>query len=137
MSDSGTGFRRVSVMDHGRRIGVFGPPEPAMLEAYPTPLAWPFPPPRSARSRVLGIGKTATAADVDLRQSLVPVIGAGTLTVQVVETAYERHLIEQPTLGLCGPGTGLPASTWSIAACSRSPVTGLPLPGVDSSNAPR
>jgi phosphatidylglycerophosphate synthase len=49
----------------------------------------------------------------------------------------DRHLIEQPMLGRCGSGTGLPASTRVMAPSSSAPVTGRPLPGVDSSNAPR
>ena len=49
----------------------------------------------------------------------------------------DRHLMEQPMLGRCGSGTGSPASTREIAAPRSAPVTGLPLPGVDSSNAPR
>ena len=48
-----------------------------------------------------------------------------------------RHLIEQPMPGRCGSGTGWPARVSSMAARSSSPVTGLPLPGVDWSNAPR
>jgi phosphatidylglycerophosphate synthase len=49
----------------------------------------------------------------------------------------DRHLIEQPMLGRCGSGTGLPASTRVMAPSSSAPVTGRPLPGVESSNAPR
>ena len=45
-----------------------------------------------------------------------------------------RHLREQPLLGRCGSGTGRPASTSSIAARSNSPVTGRPLPGVESTS---
>jgi len=48
-----------------------------------------------------------------------------------------RHLIEQPMLGRCGPGTVSPAMVRRIASASSSPVTGSPLPGVESSNAPR
>ncbi len=51
--------------------------------------------------------------------------------------AQDRHLIEQPMLGRCGSGTGCPARVSSMAAPSSSPVTGLLLPGVDWSNAPR
>ena len=53
------------------------------------------------------------------------------------EDGQDRHLIEQPMLGRCGSGTGWPARVSSMAARSSSPVTGLPLPGVDWSNAPR
>jgi hypothetical protein len=50
---------------------------------------------------------------------------------------HVRHLIEQPMLGRCGSGTGSPAKVRRIASASSSPVTGSPLPGVESSNAPR
>jgi hypothetical protein len=50
--------------------------------------------------------------------------------------AYAVHLIEHPMLGFCGPGTGRPASTASIAARRLAPVTGTPLPGRLSSNCP-
>ncbi len=53
------------------------------------------------------------------------------------EDGQDRHLMEQPMLGRCGSGTGWPARVSSMAARSSSPVTGLPLPGVDWSNAPR
>jgi hypothetical protein len=53
------------------------------------------------------------------------------------EDDQDRHLIEQPMLGRCGSGTGWPARVNSMAARSNSPVTGVPLPGVDRSNAPR
>src|SRR5580704_6859172 len=52
------------------------------------------------------------------------------------EDGQDRHLMEQPMLGRCGSGTGWPARVSSMAARSSSPVTGLPLPGVDWSNAP-
>ena len=45
--------------------------------------------------------------------------------------------MEQPMLGRCGSGTGWPTRVSSMAARSSPPVTGLPLPGVDWSNAPR
>jgi len=50
---------------------------------------------------------------------------------------HVRHLMEQPMLGRCGSGTGACANTCRIAAESRSPVTGIRLPGVEASNAPR
>ena len=53
------------------------------------------------------------------------------------EDGQDRHLMEQPMLGRCGSGTGRPARVSSMAARSSSPVTGLPFPGVDWSNAPR
>ena len=53
------------------------------------------------------------------------------------EDGQDRHLIEQPMLGRWGSGTGWPAMVSSMATRSSSPVTGLPLPGVDWSNAPR
>jgi hypothetical protein len=53
------------------------------------------------------------------------------------EDGQDRHLMEQPMLGRCGSGTGWPARVSSMAARSSPPVTGLPLPGVDWSNAPR
>lgn len=63
--------------------------------------------------------------------------GVGSVTVWGGGRLQDRHLMEQPMLGRCGSGTGSPASTWAMAAPSCAPVTGLPLPGVDSSNAPR
>lgn len=47
------------------------------------------------------------------------------------------HLMEQPMLARWGSGTDSPARTRRAATASRSPVTGLRLPGEDSSNAPR
>lgn len=47
------------------------------------------------------------------------------------------HFIEQPMLGFCVLGTGLPESTASIAARKSRPVTGVLFPGRLSSSCPR
>jgi len=43
----------------------------------------------------------------------------------------------QPTLGIWCSSTGAPASKASIALRMAAPVTGLPLPGRESSSCPR
>ena len=47
------------------------------------------------------------------------------------------HLILQPMLGFCSAGTGLPASTASIARRKSAPVTGMPESGRLESICPR
>ena len=99
----------------------------ALTGAGPRPVTQSDPIPSSAGRRILARhGRSGLVA-----------VGAGSTGLASHEDGQDRHLIEQPMLGRCGSGTGWPARVSSMAARSSSPVTGLPLPGVDWSNAPR
>ena len=49
-------------------------------------------------------------------------------------THLTRHLILQPMLGFCSVLIGVPLSSAAMASRRSLPVTGLPLPGRESSN---
>ena len=82
-----------------------------------------------------------SVAESVLRRTRTPILlvspGGAVDSARARRQPASRHLIEQPTLGRCGPGTSSPARTCSIAFRSDSPVTGTPLCGREPSNSPR
>jgi len=63
--------------------------------------------------------------------------GRAVRSAHYLRTQAVFHLMLQPIDGFCSLGTGLPASTASIAARKSFPVTGIPFPGRLSSYCPR